>query len=90
MLFRKKEFKECISYGVVGLFSLAMFVFGVMFPEYTLVNECCNVENAAELSKEQRDKVWELLKEGETGKKRELKVTCLGYEYLKEIIDEWD
>ena len=90
MFIRKKEFIELISYGIVGLFSLGMFVFGVMFPEYTLVNECYNVEDTVALTENQRERLWELLKGENTDKEGELKVTCLSSEYLKEIIDGWD
>ena len=81
---------EWISYGAVGLFSLGMFVFGVMFPEYTLVNECYDVKNTAELSEEQREHIWKMLWDGTADEAEEVKVTCLSYEYLKEIIDGWD
>ena len=90
MFMKKKERIEWISYGAVGLFSLAMFVFGVMFPEYTLVNECYDVEETVELTENQRERLWDLLNADNTGKERELKVTCLCYEYLKEIMNGWD
>ena len=90
MFMKRKEWIEWISYGAVGLFSLAMFVFGVMFPEYTLVNECYEVEEVAELTENQRERLWDLLNKENTDKEGELKVTCLCYEYLKEIIDGWD
>ena len=90
MFFKRKEWMEWISYGVVGMFSLAMFVFGLMFPEYTFVNECYDVEETVELTEKQREGLWELLDEENTDKEGKIKVTCLCYEYLKEIIDGWD
>ena len=67
MFFKRKEWMEWISYGVVGMFSLAMFVFGLMFPEYTFVNECYDVEETVELTEKQREGLWELLDEENTG-----------------------
>lgn len=90
MFMKRKEWIEWISYGVVGLFSLMMFVFGVMFPEYTLVNECYEMGETAELTENQRERLWNLLNAENAKKEGELKVTCLCYEYLKEIIDGWD
>ena len=90
MFFSKKEWMEWISYGVVGLFSLSMFVFGVMFPEYTFVNECYEVEQSMELTETQREKLWRALIMEDVNKEKQIKITCLSYEYLKEIIDGWD
>ena len=90
MSLTKKEWIEWISYGVVGLFSLSMFVFGAMFPEYTFVNECYEMEETEEPTEIQIERLQELLKTRTTDKEGELKVTCLSYEYLKEIMNGWD
>lgn len=90
MFFSKKEWMEWISYGVVGLFSLSMFVFGVMFPEYTFVNECYEVEQSVEFTENQREKLWRALIMEDVNEEKKVKITCLSYEYLKEIIDGWD
>lgn len=104
----KKEWMKCISYGAVGIFSFFMFVFGVMFPEYTFVRECYATvdENGAievehvrsEIEAEREmERLQELLREKGTGlsmenskkEEDEIKITCLSYEYLKEIINGW-
>lgn len=107
MFLSRKEWIECISYGLVGLFSLSMFVFGAMFPEYTFVRECYDIVNVdgsdvAKTSKENKEmeneiqRLQELLKgrdfcfSEEKDVDKEMKITCLGYEYLKEIINGRD
>ncbi|MBR1692560.1 MAG: hypothetical protein IJ711_07275 [Lachnospiraceae bacterium] len=83
---QKKDWIECISYGWIGLFSLSLFVFGAMFPKYMFVEESFgNRRNACGQTYEPAQ-IMSL----EDLRKREIKVTCLSYECLKEIIDGWD
>lgn len=102
MMKSKKEWMECISYGVAGLFSLSMFVFGAMFPEYAFVRECygrvcldkaCYAEEyddrtCDDSACENRGEAEGILVPGSEEEK--LRITCLSYEYLKEIINEWN
>jgi len=79
---KMKDWIECISYGCIGMFSAMLFVFGVMFPKYMFVEEAFG--NAEELREE------EAIMSVEQLRAKGIKVTCLSYECLKEIIDGWD
>lgn len=83
-----QEYIELISYGIIGIFSMSLFVFGALFPKYILVEESFGtretvVEGSLELSK-----VRQRLLEGED--MEQIEITCFSYECLKEIIDEWN
>ena len=48
------------------------------------------MEETEEPTEIQIERLQELLKAKTTDKEGELKVTCLSYEYLKEIMNGWD
>ena len=73
-----KDWIECISYGCVGLFSAFLFVFGVMFPKYMFVEESFG-------NRQEGCRTGEIMSLKEL-REKDIRVTCLSYECLKEIM----
>lgn len=85
---KMQDYIELISYGLIGLFSASMFVFGALFPKYILVEESFAADKQAVESGFEISEVRTKLLLGEDVEN--LEITCLSYECLKEIIDEWN
>lgn len=83
---------ELISYGMAGVFSATLFVFGALFPKYMFTDEGFGkktlTEERVELSVRQIEEIRQKLLQNED--MEDIRVSFLTYECLKEIIDEWD
>lgn len=77
---QKKDWIECISYSGIGMFSAAVFLFGILFPKYLFVQECFADADEVYGSGE----VMSI----EDLRAMDLKVTSFSYECLKELFHE--
>lgn len=91
---KTRGYIELISYGAAALFSVSLFVFGTLFPKYMFVEESLGA--GTQKPQEQTVSVGELREmfNGQQGQwesvLKDVKVTSLTYECLKEIIDVWN